>query len=123
MKVETSGYGLPINFSRDAEREAGELDTAENSKYDEEQINFVRQSKCPRDDHLYLAPNSVGLQLQTVALTFDDAPDATNTPRTLDALAAAGVKATFFINTNNMWNVASNTQAQVGISHAHAAGI
>ena len=39
--------------------------------------------------------------VQTVALTFDDAPDATNTAKVLDALRDAGVKATFFVNTNN----------------------
>lgn len=32
-----------------------------------------------------------------VALTFDDGPDATWTPRVLDALAAAGATATFFV--------------------------
>ena len=38
---------------------------------------------------------------QTVALTFDDAPDPTNTAKVLDALRDAGIKATFFVNTNN----------------------
>lgn len=32
-----------------------------------------------------------------IALTFDDGPDARNTPRILDALDAAGAKATFFV--------------------------
>jgi peptidoglycan-N-acetylglucosamine deacetylase len=32
----------------------------------------------------------------TLALTFDDGPDPTWTPRLLDTLAAAGVRATFF---------------------------
>ncbi len=32
-----------------------------------------------------------------VVLTFDDGPDPTTTPRTLDALDAAGAKATFFV--------------------------
>ncbi len=32
----------------------------------------------------------------TIALTFDDGPDAEWTPRVLDALAAAGARATFF---------------------------
>jgi peptidoglycan/xylan/chitin deacetylase (PgdA/CDA1 family) len=53
---------------------------------------------------------------QTVALTFDDAPDPTNTARVLDDLANAGVKATFFVNTNNQMNVASSSQAQVHMS-------
>lgn len=34
---------------------------------------------------------------RSVALTFDDGPNAEATPRILDALAARGVKATFFI--------------------------
>ena len=50
--------------------------------------------------------------LQTVALTFDDAPDPQNTARTLDDLAAAGLKATFFVNTNNQMNVANDATAQ-----------
>ena len=44
----------------------------------------------------------VGVCLQTAALTFDDAPDAAgNTDKVLDALKAAGVKATFYVNGNN----------------------
>ena len=35
--------------------------------------------------------------LDGVALTFDDGPDAAGTPPVLDALDAAGVKATFFL--------------------------
>lgn len=50
--------------------------------------------------------------LQTVALTFDDAPDPENTARVLDDLAAAGLKATFFVNTNNQMNVANDATAQ-----------
>lgn len=34
--------------------------------------------------------------MQTLALTFDDGPDPEWTPRLLDALAAAGARATFF---------------------------
>src|SRR2546423_6794093 len=34
---------------------------------------------------------------RAVALTFDDGPNPDATPRVLDALAARGVKATFFI--------------------------
>ena len=47
-----------------------------------------------------------GACAQTVALTFDDAPDATNTARVLDALKNAGVKATFFVNSHNQLDVA-----------------
>ena len=40
--------------------------------------------------------------LQTAALTFDDGPDADgHTDKVLDALKAAGVKATFYVNGNN----------------------
>ena len=34
---------------------------------------------------------------RTIALTFDDGPDERNTPLVLDALARAGVQATFFL--------------------------
>lgn len=38
-----------------------------------------------------------GARLDAVALTFDDGPDPTYTPRVLDVLDAAGAKATFFL--------------------------
>lgn len=47
-----------------------------------------------------------------MALTFDDAPDPANTARTLDDLAAAGLKATFFVNTNNQMSVANSVEGQ-----------
>lgn len=37
-----------------------------------------------------------------VALTFDDGPDKTNTPKVLDALNKAGVPATFFVQGQNI---------------------
>ncbi len=37
-----------------------------------------------------------------VALTFDDGPHTTRTPRVLDTLKAHGIKATFFINGNRV---------------------
>lgn len=44
--------------------------------------------------------------LQTAALTFDDGPDGDgHTDAVLDALKAAGVKATFFVNANNYCDV------------------
>src|SRR5207253_2715649 len=36
----------------------------------------------------------------SIALTFDDGPDDTNTVKVLDTLKAKGVKATFFINSD-----------------------
>jgi peptidoglycan/xylan/chitin deacetylase (PgdA/CDA1 family) len=44
-----------------------------------------------------------------IALTFDDGPDLTNTPIVLDQLKNKGVKATFFINTENSATVSVNT--------------
>ncbi|MDT3445890.1 MULTISPECIES: polysaccharide deacetylase family protein [unclassified Pseudofrankia] len=45
-----------------------------------------------------LTPGLAGLGRQDhVALTFDDGPDPASTPRFLDALAAAGTRATFFL--------------------------
>ena len=46
---------------------------------------------------------------KTIALTFDDGPDATYCATVLDALKAAGVPATFFINTNNFLDVSTST--------------
>jgi peptidoglycan/xylan/chitin deacetylase (PgdA/CDA1 family) len=41
------------------------------------------------------------LDNNVIVLTFDDGPDLTSTPKVLDVLKQKGVKATFFINTNN----------------------
>jgi peptidoglycan/xylan/chitin deacetylase (PgdA/CDA1 family) len=53
----------------------------------------------------YLDPN-------VIVLTFDDGPDRTYTPRVLDILRDEGVKASFFINTDNQTMVASDGAAQ-----------
>jgi len=53
----------------------------------------------------YLATNSV-------VLTFDDGPDDVNTAKVLDALKAANVKATFFVNTVNFTDVSTDPTAQ-----------
>jgi peptidoglycan/xylan/chitin deacetylase (PgdA/CDA1 family) len=48
-----------------------------------------------------------------IALTFDDGPDVEgNTAKVLDTLKAKGVKATFFVNTNNAVNVAMSSTAR-----------
>jgi peptidoglycan/xylan/chitin deacetylase (PgdA/CDA1 family) len=48
-----------------------------------------------------------------IALTFDDGPDTSgNTAKVLDTLKAKGVKATFFINTDNYSYVAGSSTAQ-----------
>lgn len=64
--------------------------------------------------------------LQTAALTFDDAPDGDgHTDKVLDALKAAGVKATFFVNGNNYCDVTtppcSTTLARIK-NEGHAVG-
>jgi peptidoglycan-N-acetylglucosamine deacetylase len=41
-------------------------------------------------------------EIRQAALTFDDAPDANFTPKVLDALKKAGVKATFFVIGNRV---------------------
>jgi peptidoglycan/xylan/chitin deacetylase (PgdA/CDA1 family) len=41
------------------------------------------------------------LRNDTLVLTFDDGPDSVNTPKVLDVLARNGVKASFYINTEN----------------------
>lgn len=41
----------------------------------------------------------------TLSLTFDDGPDWNNTARVLDVLKAKGVKATFYINSENWSNL------------------
>ena len=53
----------------------------------------------------YLDPN-------VIVLTFDDGPDPMYTPMVLDILRDKGVRATFFINTDNQSKVMSDAMAQ-----------
>jgi peptidoglycan/xylan/chitin deacetylase (PgdA/CDA1 family) len=49
----------------------------------------------------------------TLSLSFDDSPDATNTVKVLDILKQRGIRGvTFFINTQNYGDVATNTTLQ-----------
>jgi peptidoglycan-N-acetylmuramic acid deacetylase len=49
---------------------------------------------------------------KTIALTFDDGPDSEGyTAKVLDVLKAKGVKATFFVNSNNAVDVEASTAA------------
>ncbi|MCJ1368766.1 hypothetical protein MMC16_007913 [Acarospora aff. strigata] len=53
-------------------------------------------------DQEHAADDGLVVSLQTVSLTFDDSPDASgHSDKVLDALKAAGVKASFFVNGNN----------------------
>jgi peptidoglycan/xylan/chitin deacetylase (PgdA/CDA1 family) len=53
-----------------------------------------------------------------VALTFDDGPDAELTPRVLDALAAAGATATFFVVGENVRRHPELVRRAVALGHA-----
>jgi peptidoglycan/xylan/chitin deacetylase (PgdA/CDA1 family) len=58
-----------------------------------------------------------------VALTFDDGPDEPGvTLRVLDVLRAAGVHATFFVNSRNRANVRTSSIAQTTLARIHAEG-
>jgi MYXO-CTERM domain-containing protein len=71
----------------------------------------------------YLAFDQNAPSKSQVALTFDDGPDVDgSTASVLDTLKAAGVKATFFINTNNAVDVASSSTAQKLIRRMHDEG-
>jgi peptidoglycan/xylan/chitin deacetylase (PgdA/CDA1 family) len=54
-----------------------------------------------------------------IALTFDDGPSVTTTPRVLDALAEAGAKATFFVIGRKL---ATSKEAAAIARRAHAEG-
>ncbi len=54
----------------------------------------------------------------TVALTFDDGPSPRNTPALLDALAAAGVHATFFLIGNHVRRHPELARRVVAAGHA-----
>ncbi|MBA2630773.1 MAG: polysaccharide deacetylase family protein [Thermoleophilaceae bacterium] len=51
------------------------------------------------------------------ALTFDDGPDPVWTPRVLDALAAAGVRATFFVMARRVLRHTHLVERMVGEGH------
>ncbi len=52
------------------------------------------------------------LPTNVINLTFDDGPDWNNTARVLDALAAHGAKASFYINTRNWSDVDADVPMQ-----------
>src|SRR5205823_15083117 len=52
------------------------------------------------------------LSSKSVALTFDDGPDYTNTAKVLDILKNNGIKSTFFINTKNWSDVTTDASMQ-----------
>jgi peptidoglycan/xylan/chitin deacetylase (PgdA/CDA1 family) len=52
------------------------------------------------------------LNAKSVAFTFDDGPDYTNTAKVLDILKSNSVKSTFFINTKNWSNVETDAPMQ-----------
>ncbi|MBC7658889.1 MAG: polysaccharide deacetylase family protein [Chitinophagaceae bacterium] len=62
--------------------------------------------------HLGFAQQPSYLANNAVILTFDDGPDVENTVKVLDTLKSKGVKATFFINSNNFTDLNNDANAQ-----------
>lgn len=62
--------------------------------YDTEKKQTLVQNPQPKTTHRIGSGNPDNMQ---VALTFDDGPDATYTPKILDILSEKGVPATFFV--------------------------
>ncbi len=68
-------------------------------------------SGCPTIAFDVNAPSS-----SQIALTFDDGPEPEGTTlKVLDILEAKGVRATFFINTNNEINVLASSSARLAV--------
>jgi peptidoglycan/xylan/chitin deacetylase (PgdA/CDA1 family) len=59
---------------------------------------------------------------KSIALTFDDGPDGNYCTQVLDALKAANVKATFFVNTNNYVDVNASSVARNELVRMHSEG-
>ncbi len=55
------------------------------------------EKPAPSAAAIRLSYSSCNIEGNSIALTFDDGPHAQNTPRLLDILKHAGVKATFFV--------------------------
>lgn len=71
----------------------------------------AEDKQFPKDGKIYIPGTDTGFDqyasrstfhTKTVALTFDDGPDSTQTPRVLDILKKYNVKATFFILTEKI---------------------
>jgi peptidoglycan-N-acetylglucosamine deacetylase len=65
-------------------------------------------------------PRTVPLADHEVILTFDDGPDAVNTPKVLKALADECVKATFFVIGRNVAGLPDLTRAELAAGHTIA---
>ena len=75
-------------------------------------------SDCPTIDMDAEAPDP-----SQIALTFDDGPESSGTTaQVLDVLKTAGVKATFFINTNDSIDVLASTAARATIQRMVSEG-
>jgi peptidoglycan/xylan/chitin deacetylase (PgdA/CDA1 family) len=70
----------------------------------------------------YLPFSSSAAAPGTVALTFDDGPDDTNTERVLDVLAEKGVTATFFVNTENWCALPHDSHCRAVLARIYAEG-
>ena len=59
---------------------------------------------------------------RTVSLTFDDGPHPVNTPKLLDELKAAGIRATFFVVGKNLETSAGKALVTRAIAEGHQVG-
>jgi peptidoglycan/xylan/chitin deacetylase (PgdA/CDA1 family) len=64
-------------------------------------VNWIYSEKFARWAERHMVRRASGVT-DRFALTFDDGPSRTATPRVLDALAAAGARATFFTLAHNV---------------------
>lgn len=95
----------------------------------EERRGVTGDSRGVRTDPLTLAPTIPFLDFEqnaddadAIALTFDDGPDSVNTPKVLDVLKSTGVKATFYINSDNYLDVNASSVARNLVERMHNEG-
>jgi peptidoglycan/xylan/chitin deacetylase (PgdA/CDA1 family) len=62
----------------------------------------ARESRAEPDERSTITFNAVHIDGPYIAMTFDDGPSATLTPKLLDLLAARHIKATFFVIGENV---------------------
>jgi peptidoglycan/xylan/chitin deacetylase (PgdA/CDA1 family) len=89
-------------------------------QHDDEVVSVV--SGLVAYPELGFEPRPSYLANNVIALSFDDGPDALNTPQVLDILKQKAVKASFFINTVNMGDVNSSAPLKAIVRRIVAEG-
>lgn len=111
--------GCAMSTDEDGDEQSVVLDEAAqwNAAYDEQTGGKADSVECSG----MVVPDRSGFG-KRVALTFDDGPNATTTPRVLDILKAHGIKGTFFTNGSRLGTAEARQLIARMVAEGHNVG-